>query len=105
MLTKGAVTVSIVDSAMTREVLRDISKRPLDISQMSVHVTHGVVHLQGKVERLRGYYEDVDLHEEMNIIVRLLKQRPGIRDVCCEVDMAGLSLHEKMANKRKPTYY
>lgn len=93
--------MSVVDSAMTREVLRDISKRPLDISQMQVHVTHGVVHLAGRVERLRGYHNDIDLHEEMNLIVRILKQKPGIRDVCCEVDFEGVSLHERMLAHKK----
>lgn len=82
--------MSVVDSAMTREVLRDISKRPLDISQLSVHVTRGVVYLQGRVDKLRGSsYHDLDLHEEMGIIVRLLKQKPGVRDVCCEVELMG----------------
>ena len=97
--------MSVVDSAMTRDVLRDISKRSLDISQMTVHVMHGVVHLGGHVERLRGYHDDVDLHEEMNIIVRLLKQKPGIRDVCCEVDLAGLSLTERTVPRQKHSYH
>jgi hypothetical protein len=92
--------LSVVDSAMTREVLRDISKRPLDISQLNVHVTHGVVHLQGRVERLRGSETNMDLHEEMNIIVRLLKQKPGIRDVCCEVE---LGESESLAKRLSPT--
>lgn len=69
--------MSVVDSAMTREVLRDISKRPVDISQLNVHVTHGVVYLAGRVEKVRGYHQEIDLREEMNIIVRLLKQSRG----------------------------
>jgi hypothetical protein len=97
--------MSVVDSAMTREVLRDISKRPLDISQMSVHVTRGVVYLAGRVEKLRGFYQDIDMHEEMSIIVRLLKQKPGIRDVCCEVDIAGLSLSGRAAPRNNTDYY
>jgi len=97
--------MSVVDSAMTREVLRDISKRPLDFSQMSVHVMRGVVYLAGRVEKLRGFYQDVDMHEEMSIIVRLLKQKPGIRDVCCEVDIAGLSLSGRAAPRNNTDYY
>ncbi len=96
--------MSVVDAAMTREVLRDISKRPLDISQLNVHVTHGIVHLSGHVEKLRGYHLDVDLHEEMNMIVRLLKQKAGIRDVCCEVNLGGPTLAERLAQKRKGYY-
>ena len=96
--------MSVVDSAMTREVLRDISKRPVDISNLNVHVMHGVVHLAGRVEKVRGYHEDIDLHEEMNIIVRLLKQKPGIRDVCCEVDLVGLSLSDRVTPRKKGNY-
>jgi len=97
--------VSVVDSAMTREVFRDIAKRPLDVSQLNVHVTHGVVQLQGRVEKLRGYFDDIDLHQEMQMIVRLLKQKPGIRDVCCEVDIAGVSVNERTALPKKQSYY
>ena len=97
--------MSVVDSAMTREVLRDISKRPVDISQLSVHVAHGVVYLAGRVEKVRGYYQDIDLHEEMNIIVRVLKQKPGIRDVCCEIDLAGLSLSDRVSPHKMESHY
>ena len=101
---KGAVIVSVVDSAMTREVLRDISKRSVDISQLQVHVMHGVVHLTGRIDKLRGYYQDINLHEEFNIIVRLLKQKPGIRDVCCEVEIGGESLLSEDKPKKKYSY-
>ena len=97
--------MSVVDSAMTREVLRDISKRPVDISQLSVHVTRGVVYLQGRVERLRDHYQQVDLTEEMHIICRLLKQKPGIRDVCCEVDMTDGSHLGHEDNARRRAHY
>lgn len=96
--------MTVVDSAMTREVYRDISKRPLDVSQLNVHVTHGVVQLQGRVEKLRGYYEDIDLQQEMQMIIRLLKQKPGIRDVCCEVDIAGESLNARLAPPKRKNY-
>ncbi len=89
---------------MTREVLRDISKRPVDIGQLSVHVTHGVVYLGGRVQKLRGYHQDVDLHEEMNMIVRLLKQKTGIRDVCCEVEFGEPPLAERLAQRRRGYY-
>jgi len=97
--------MSVVDSAMTREVMRDISKRPLDISQLSVHVTRGVVHLGGRVEWLRGHYQDIDLTEEIHLICRLLKQKPGIRDVCCEIEISGLSLHDRMGPMRRRVHF
>ena len=97
--------MSVVDAAMTRDVLRDISKRPVDISQLHVHVTHGVVYLGGHVDRLRDYHLEVDLQDEMNMIVRLLKQKAGIRDVLCEVDLGGPTLAERLGPRKKQSYY
>ena len=97
--------MSVVDSAMTREVLRDISKRPVDICKLNVHVTRGVVYLQGRVEQLRGHNEDIDLTEEMHIICRLLKQKPGIRDVCCEVDMMDESAAKHADHAKRYSHY
>ena len=96
--------MSVVDSAMTREVLRDITKRPLDVSNLDVHVMHGVVYLRGRIEKLRGYHEDLDLDSEINMILRLLRQKPGIRDVCCEFDVGAASLKERISeNSRRTT--
>ena len=98
--------MTIVDSAMTREVMRDISKRPVDISNLDVHVTHGVVYLRGYIDRVRNYHEEVDLESELNIILKLLHQKSGVRDVCCEVQLAAPSVLERMkAENRRRGYY
>lgn len=87
--------MSVVDSAMTREVLRDISKRPLDISNLNVHVMHGVVYLRGRIDRLRGYHADLDMDSEINLIIKLLRQKPGIRDVCCDFSKGPESVNDR----------
>ena len=96
--------MSIADSAMTREVLRDISKRPVDISQLHVHVARGIVYLQGRIDKVRGYHDDADLNEELNIILKLLKEKPGIRDVCCEVEFEGPGIIERMTPQKRRGY-
>lgn len=93
--------MSLVDSTMTREVLHDLAKRPVDISGLQVHVTHGVLHMRGRLEKVRGYYGDLDLHEELNIIIKVFRQKPGIREVVCEVDLAGPSLTESLSPRKK----
>ena len=93
--------MSVVDSAMTRDVLRDISKRPLDISDLHVCVMHVVVYLRGRVERIRGYYGDINLEDEVNRLVRLIRQKQGIRDVVCEIELGGLSLAERVNAERR----
>ncbi|MDO8682741.1 MAG: BON domain-containing protein [Armatimonadota bacterium] len=76
----------VEDAEMTRSVRREISRRYIDSTNIDVRVMHGVVYLRGWVDRLRGQYQNIDLKEEMEVIHRILLQRPGIRDVVIEVD-------------------
>jgi hypothetical protein len=79
--------VPIEDAEMTRMVRREISRRYIDSSSLDVRVMHGVVYLRGWVDNLRGlHHQKVDLKEEMELIHRILTQKPGIRDVVVEVD-------------------
>jgi hypothetical protein len=93
--------MSLVDASMTRDVIRDIVKHPLDISELQVHVQHGVIYMSGRVAKMRGYHEGMDLHEEWNIILRILKQKRDIRDVICEVELDGFTLEEKVRRKQE----
>ena len=97
--------MSVVDSAMTREVLRDICKRPVDISNLQVHVQHGVIYLQGRLDSVRGEYENLDLQQELRHIVRYLKLKPGIRDVVCEVEFTDHLVKEQQKPENKRGYY
>ena len=92
--------MSVVDASMTRDAKREIARRPVDSSYLDVHVTHGVVYLRGRMEKIRGYYEDFDLHEELVVIVKILRQKPGVRDVVCEVELGGPTLRERLASRR-----
>lgn len=86
MKPKGASSVPVEDAEMTRMVRREIGRRYIDSSMLDVRVMHGVVYLRGWVDKLRGHNEQVDLREEVELIHRILLQRPGIRDVVIEVD-------------------
>jgi hypothetical protein len=91
----------VEDAEMTRSVRRDISRRYVDCANLDVRVIHGIVYLAGYLERLRGH--DTDLHEELQIILRILRQRPGIRDVICECELGrpGMSVRAKAADRAK----
>lgn len=97
--------MSLVDATMTRDVLRDIVKHPLDISELEVHVQHGVIYLSGRVAKMRGYHENMDLNEEWNVVLRILKQKRDIRDVVCEVQLDGYTLEERVRQKSKGYYH
>lgn len=95
--------MSIVDAEMTRDVLRDLGKRPIDISNLEIHVQHGVVYIRGRIEKVRGYWEDIDLQDELNIIIKVLHQKMGVRDVICDIQIEGRSLSERTETKRRPS--
>ncbi len=75
--------MALADVETRRMVLREISKRHIDSSRMDVQVFHGVVYLRGTVSGMRGH--DIDIKAEMELIRRILRQRPGIRDVVLDV--------------------
>lgn len=93
--------MTVADSQMTREIMREVSKRPVDSSHLEVHVMHGVAYLKGRLEKLRGYHEDVDLAKEHRTLIRLLRLKPGITDVCSEVDYGGPTAKERLREESK----
>lgn len=95
--------MSVEDSAMTRDALRVLGKHPVDSSNLEIHVTHGVVYLRGRIDKLRGYHEDMDLHEELIKLTKVLRLRPGIRDVVCEVELGGPTLRERVSTHLRRT--
>lgn len=71
------------DAELTRMAQREIARRFIDASRLDVKVLHGVVYLTGEIRGLRGY--NTDLKEELDTIYKILRQRPGIRDVVIDV--------------------
>lgn len=76
--------MAVEDAAMTRMVQRELGRRYVDSSRLDVRVTHGVCYLRGVLEKLR-FYPEVDLEYEAELIRKLLRQKPGIREVIWEV--------------------
>lgn len=77
--------MSVQDSLMVRNIMRDIGKHPLDTSDLRVNVSSGVVYLQGRVKPIRGYYEDTDVDEILVTLCKCIRQHPGIRDIVVDV--------------------
>jgi len=75
------------DATMTRLVQREVVRRYIDSSRLEVKAIHGVVYLRGSIRKLRGH--DVDLKHELEVINRVLRGKPGIRDVIIDVDIRG----------------
>ena len=73
------------DVETVKMVRRAILRRYVDVSNLDIRVSHGVVYVRGKVDRIRGFHEESNLSDELAIIQRILHQQPGVRDVIFEV--------------------
>lgn len=72
------------DVFATKIVRREFNKHLVDVTMADIRVAHGVVYIRGVITAQRGaHYGDVE--EETQRIVRILKQRPEIRDVTIDV--------------------
>lgn len=96
--------MSLADSQMARDIMREFGRHPVDTSYLDVQVMHGVVYLRGRVDRVRGFYESIDLNKEFQKIVTILRQKPGIRDVCCELEVGAPHLVERKYSVKKCEY-
>jgi hypothetical protein len=66
-------------------VRREMARRPIDSSMVDVYANHGIVYLRGTVRPVRGQH--IDLQHEVTILMTILKQKPGIRDVISELQL------------------
>lgn len=75
------------DLEVSRLVRKELARRPIDTQLVNVQIYHGVVYLRGTVRAMRGHA--MDLRQEMELISRILKQKPGIRDVVLDLTYRG----------------
>jgi len=66
----------------SRAARREMSRHKVDCSEVEVSVSHGVIHLHGRVRPLRGHEAEFDT--AVVALVKGLRERHGIRDVIAE---------------------
>ncbi len=94
----------VEDAEMTRQVRREISRRYVDATNVDVRVIHGVVYLRGFMDHL-ATHQGLSLGNELEIITRVLRSRPGIRDVVSEVNLGKPGLRENVRAAEKRGYH
>jgi len=67
----------------TKAARAEFAKRGVDVSLADLRVMHGTLHIRGTVKAYRGS-PITDIRAEMEIIARVLRQKPEIRDVILE---------------------
>ncbi len=76
--------MSVEDAQHTRMIQHELVRRNVDTAEMTVRVTHGVCYMGGVMQKLRSHPE-VDLHQEAEVIQKVIKQNRFIRDVVWDV--------------------
>ena len=78
------------DVFVTKIARREFNKHLVDITRTDIRVSHGTVFIRGTIQQQRGaHYHDVE--EETLRIVRILRQRPEVRDVVLDVSYRRLN--------------
>jgi len=72
--------MGVEEGQMRRLVMRELARRPINITKLSFTVNHGVIHMFGQISRLSAH-RNADLKQEMEIFRQSLRRKPGIRDV------------------------
>lgn len=84
------VTAMPLEDKRTRLLVeREVRKRSLDTTLLTVACINEVIYLGGVIKRLRGPLgRGVDLRQEMVKIEDAIIGMPGVRDVVCDVRYA-----------------
>jgi hypothetical protein len=76
--------MALEDAQTTRAIHRELVRRYVDLSRVEVRVIHGVCYIRGEMRKLRTHPE-IDLDHEAEVIRKLIRQMPQVRDVVWEV--------------------
>lgn len=62
----------------------EFARRGFDISRADLYVMHGVLYMRGEIKPIPNAPFN-DLPHELNLVAKILRQRPEIRDLVLEV--------------------
>ncbi len=75
--------MSLADTRLRRDLLREVAKRPLELSAIDVKVVAAVVYLTGELKPVRG--EQFDRRKEMQTIEEIILAFKGVRGLVNDI--------------------
>ncbi len=75
------------DAAATKLLRREFSRKPIDITNADLRVSHGVAYVRGVVKSMKG--ADMSVKEMMDHISKALRGRPEFKDVVIDCIIRG----------------
>ena len=79
--------MTLADTRLRRLIQKELVKRSVNTDKVMVFVTNGVVTLQGEIRDVRG--TRMDLKQEMEIILEVIRRLPGVRDIVNWIKVPG----------------
>ena len=73
-----------LDVAASKLVRKEFGRSGLDITYTDLRVMHGTCYIRGTISLSRGG-DAVDPKAELERVARIIRQRPGIKDVVIDV--------------------
>ena len=73
------------DKFLAMKIRRILAKKECDMTLMQIGARAGVVYLTGEIRTPRGYTGNMDLHDELDSIEKVINRIPDVRDVVNDV--------------------
>jgi hypothetical protein len=70
-------------------IRRQLARKTVDMSELEINCTRAVVQLSGKLKEPRGFKGRMNLQEELESIIELIRRIPEVKDIICNVQIEG----------------
>ncbi|NCO35450.1 MAG: hypothetical protein AUJ92_17705 [Armatimonadetes bacterium CG2_30_59_28] len=83
------------DKMLSMHIRRILARKTADMTEMEITCVRGVVQLSGKLKEPRGFRGRLDLKDELESIMDMIRRFPEVRDVTSTVQIEGQSFRVK----------
>lgn len=82
--------MAVEDKMLAMRIRRLLARKAADLSLMEITCAKGVVTLTGEIRAPRGFKGKIDLREELEDIIELIRRMPEVKDVLNTVRSEGV---------------
>ncbi|MBI3923612.1 MAG: BON domain-containing protein [Armatimonadetes bacterium] len=73
--------MALEDKMMAVAIRRTLARKSVDLSDLQISCSRGIVTLGGAIKEPREFRGHLDMKDEMSSILELIRRIPGVRDV------------------------
>ena len=76
--------MGIEDKMLASKARHAIARTPLDISELMITCSRGIVELNGKVKRPRQDAGTTNVRKELRVLTEIVRNTPGVKGVTAD---------------------